>query len=450
MYKGCETELEKENKLSIPLDSSKEDLIERINRLGPWVHAYFELGTDLVIRPPDDGNLNRILYIRDIVFGYLKETYDTKAVRSSLLDVGCNSGFFSMEASKFGFGRVLGIDPRIRNIRKAEFAKGYLDEMRKVQFKVADILETTSQELGTFEVSLFLGVMYHLYNPMRALENLYDLTNDIVIIQSVILNPNIESDSLRKDLDIFDYLPQEFGAIGVKTESAVNDGQGAVPGIVMIPSANALKMMLKHVGFQNIEELDDPQKDFRPSDVRPYRKMVILKAEKDPSRKVFQNLFDSRKRAYELRQFNNYITISRLDKIEGARKDSDITHGHTVFRVIELLKKLFQSSIQHPTEHKVDKNTLLYMRSRALYESSDYDNVIDILRVLLSTPNLDWNLVYFGYFLRALTYEQLGDIHAAKREINYCLETNPYFILGYEAKKRISSLIENGSEGASC
>ncbi len=59
-------------------------------------------------------------------------------------------------------------------------------ELRRsgVRAVVADFMETDLEALGTFDVVLFLGVLYHMQNPLEALKRLATVTGDVAVIET--------------------------------------------------------------------------------------------------------------------------------------------------------------------------------------------------------------------------------------------------------------------------
>jgi len=97
----------------------------------------------------------------------------------SALDVGCGLGDFSGFLSRLGIARVVGIDGRSENL--AEARNRYQD----VDFKLGDVEELPVEQLGSFDLVLCFGVLYHLENPLRAIRNLYALTQKILLVESM-------------------------------------------------------------------------------------------------------------------------------------------------------------------------------------------------------------------------------------------------------------------------
>lgn len=97
-------------------------------------------------------------------------------VGKAVLDVGAWDGFFSFEAERRGAARVLAIDAlqaREQDTGTAGFryAKAFLGS--RVDFRVMDVMDLSGLD-DKFDVVLFLGVYYHLVDPVHALGLLFD------------------------------------------------------------------------------------------------------------------------------------------------------------------------------------------------------------------------------------------------------------------------------------
>ncbi|MGE0520395.1 MAG: TIGR04290 family methyltransferase [Candidatus Binatia bacterium] len=102
----------------------------------------------------------------------------------SVLDIGCNAGFYALEMKRRGAARVLGIDCDERYLAQARLAAevtGLDIELRQLSvYDVADLGEA-------FDVVLFLGVLYHLRHPLLALERLrLHAVGDLLVFQSLL------------------------------------------------------------------------------------------------------------------------------------------------------------------------------------------------------------------------------------------------------------------------
>jgi len=102
----------------------------------------------------------------------------------TVLDIGCNAGFYSLEMKRRGADRVLGIDHDPRYLAQAELAariSGLDIELRRM-----DVYEV--DQLGErFDVVLFMGVLYHLRHPLLALDLLHEhVVGDLLVFQSML------------------------------------------------------------------------------------------------------------------------------------------------------------------------------------------------------------------------------------------------------------------------
>jgi len=98
-----------------------------------------------------------------------------------VLDIGAWDGWFSFEMEKRG-ASVVAVD----SVQSERFlvARDLLNS--QVEFVLADVYDLNPQELGHFDVILFLGVLYHLKHPLLALEKVCALATDLVCVESYV------------------------------------------------------------------------------------------------------------------------------------------------------------------------------------------------------------------------------------------------------------------------
>jgi tRNA (mo5U34)-methyltransferase len=101
----------------------------------------------------------------------------------SVLDIGCNAGFYALEMKRRGAARVVGIDSDDTYLAQARFAAevaGQEIEFRNLDvYRVADLREK-------FDLVLFMGVLYHLRHPLLALDLLWEhVVRDTLVFQSL-------------------------------------------------------------------------------------------------------------------------------------------------------------------------------------------------------------------------------------------------------------------------
>ncbi|HJT89758.1 MAG TPA: TIGR04290 family methyltransferase [Bryobacteraceae bacterium] len=101
----------------------------------------------------------------------------------TVLDIGCNAGFYSLEMKRRGAARVVGIDSDPEYLAQARFAAEVNDaSIEFIQLDVYDIASLREK----FDLVLFMGVLYHLRHPLLALDLLYEhAVKDLLVFQSL-------------------------------------------------------------------------------------------------------------------------------------------------------------------------------------------------------------------------------------------------------------------------
>jgi tRNA (mo5U34)-methyltransferase len=107
-----------------------------------------------------------------------------------VLDVGMSDGFFAFECERRG-ATVIGLDnyssPYIDSPSGFQVAKQILNS--RVELVVGDFLTFDLQSLGKFDLVLFLGVLYHLRDPLGAIDRLASINAEQTIIETHITRP---------------------------------------------------------------------------------------------------------------------------------------------------------------------------------------------------------------------------------------------------------------------
>jgi FkbM family methyltransferase len=96
---------------------------------------------------------------------------------ATALDVGAGFGYFARYLRDSGL-KVTAIDVRPENVAEARIR--YPD----IDFRQCDVEDPSLCKLGSFDLVLCFGLLYHLENPFRAIRNLYSLTEKFLIIES--------------------------------------------------------------------------------------------------------------------------------------------------------------------------------------------------------------------------------------------------------------------------
>jgi tRNA (mo5U34)-methyltransferase len=167
-----------EPKLRAVPRSRPSDLEERIEALGPWFH---NLNLNGVWTAPDHflGDYPGAKFRR--FAPHLPKDLSGKTV----LDIGCNAGFYSIEMKRRGADRVLGIDSDPRYLDQARLATEVLGFGDGVEFAQLDVYDVGA--IGEkFDLVIFMGVLYHLRHPLLALDLIREhVARDMLLFQSM-------------------------------------------------------------------------------------------------------------------------------------------------------------------------------------------------------------------------------------------------------------------------
>ena len=106
----------------------------------------------------------------------------------SVLDVGCNEGFFAFEAERRGASRVLAVDKSREAAAKFDLVKRTLDS--QVEFRRVELTKVKPADTPAFDLVFFLSVFHHLRHPMYVLDHIAKLTRGYAIMEFVEAVPN--------------------------------------------------------------------------------------------------------------------------------------------------------------------------------------------------------------------------------------------------------------------
>jgi tRNA (mo5U34)-methyltransferase len=170
----------------------------------------------------------------------------------SVLDVGCNAGFYSIEMKRRGAGRVVGIDSDETYLAQARFAAevtgAEIEFQRLSVYQVADLKER-------FDLVLFMGVLYHLRYPLLALDLLNEhAVNDTMIFQSLLRGspgaPLLQLDYPFSEREIFERsdFPKMFFIENAYSGDDTN---------WWIPNRAGAEAMLRSAGFEIVSHPEE-------------------------------------------------------------------------------------------------------------------------------------------------------------------------------------------------
>jgi tRNA (mo5U34)-methyltransferase len=153
-----------------------EEIRTRVAELGPWFHN-IDLGGVWTAPSHFLGDYPAVKWRR------FKDAIPENLRGASVLDIGCNGGFYAIEMKRRGAGRVVAIDSDEDYLNQARFAAEVTGH--EIEFRNLSVYDIGA--LGEkFDVVLFMGVLYHLRHPLLALDLIHEhVARDILVFQSM-------------------------------------------------------------------------------------------------------------------------------------------------------------------------------------------------------------------------------------------------------------------------
>lgn len=232
---------------------TREQIAARVRELGEWFHNMNLGGVETAPRH-FLGDYPRIKWQR---FAHMiPENLTGKTV----LDVGCNAGFYAIEMKRRGADRVLGIDTDETYLAQASFASaihGVDVELRKMSVYEIGLLQEK------FDLVIFMGVLYHLRHPLLALDLLHrSVVGGTLLFQSMVRGGR-ELTPLARDYPFGE--TQIFHADGYPKMHFVEHSFAGDPTNWWIPNRACVEAMLRSAGFEITGNPEDEVYLCRPS-----------------------------------------------------------------------------------------------------------------------------------------------------------------------------------------
>jgi tRNA (mo5U34)-methyltransferase len=181
---------------------------------------------------------------------------------AGVLDLGCNEGWFAHRALEWGAARVVGLDVREANVRRATLIRDHFGiGGEQLRFERANVLELDPAQIGTFDVVLVLGLIYHLENPVGALRTARALTRGSAVVESQL---TAHDEPIRLgwgETNVFREARGHWAAVLEPTEEQVDEGNplASFGGVVsLVPNRAALVEGMEVAGFRDVRMLDAP------------------------------------------------------------------------------------------------------------------------------------------------------------------------------------------------
>ena len=220
---------------------SPAEIQQRVQELGSWFHN-LNLGG---IQTAPHHFLGDYPQVKWLTFAH---ALPADLTGKSVLDIGCNAGFYSIEMKRRGATRVVAVDSDERYLAQARFAA----EVCEVDIEFCELSAYDVGKLGEkFDLVLFMGVFYHLRHPLLALDLIHEhVARDLVVFQAMQRGDNtvepLKEDYPFRETDIFE-------RPGFPRMCFIEKNYAGDPTNWWVPNRACTEALLRSSGFEIIE-----------------------------------------------------------------------------------------------------------------------------------------------------------------------------------------------------
>ena len=218
-----------------------EQIHQCVQKLGPWFH---NLNLEGISTAPEH-------YLGDypaVKWRKFANAIPEDLSGSTVLDIGCNAGFYALEMKRRGAKRVIGIDTEEEYLAQGRFAAEVsgLD----IEFRRLSVYEVGALK-ERFDIVLFMGVLYHLRHPLLALDLIHEhVANDLLVFQSMIRG-STKIEPVEQNYDF--WTSDHFDRPGYPKLHFVEHRYADDPTNWWIPNRACVEAMLRSAGFEVLE-----------------------------------------------------------------------------------------------------------------------------------------------------------------------------------------------------
>lgn len=216
-----------------------EKIAQKIQQLAPWFHNIHLPGGELTAPNHPLGDFPSFKW--EVIAPHLPADLSG----CSVLDIGCNAGFYSIECARRG-AHVTALDMDPHYLRQAEWVAGLFGVRNQIRFENLQVYDL-SKINEKFNVVLFLGVFYHLRYPLLALDIIARKVKDLIVFQSLCLEDQDE----HPQIEDFNFSDRElmnnkgWPVLAFIENRFMND-----PTNWWVPNPAAVKAMMRTAGLE--------------------------------------------------------------------------------------------------------------------------------------------------------------------------------------------------------
>lgn len=417
--------------------------IELINAYGPYDHSHWQTARLNV------SHENRIAgrghFIVKTIKKILNKHFNSADLRKmTIVDVGCYDGWILHQLSRLPFKKLVGIEPREKNIIKGKQIRGLLGIKTRVNFKQGD-LELLARE--KFDIVACIGVLHHIESVPTALRWLDRICKKMIIIETLCLSSKHITEAFKNDIEMKDVVyeakPKICGVTGQKYESSYYNGSTVKTTVVSVPSVESLVMYLDILGYEKITIAATPT-DFKK----------VMKRNDRPSQEVLIYAFKGPKTTEEV--VKTYIEEYEKGLIETLLDPHYLVPLYEYYcarrkrinypRLFNLIRNYINNRngqvtpvfkyVPHQYQRKIIKNLkfnpedkIRFEYGKLLYSRGQHSKAIAVLQAITKKLNADWRCVYRSFYLLAKIYYEIDDSKKSRFYAKLYNQCHPVFPL---------------------
>ncbi len=164
----------------------------------------------------------------------------------SVLDLGCNAGFYCFELAKRG-AQVTGIDSEPLFLAQARWAAREFGLEQQVQFQRLQVYDLATRP-ERYDLILFMGLFYHLRYPLLALDIVAERVKRLMVFQTLEMPGEEVEAHTAIDRDVMDR--DAFRTPGWPKMSFIEHRFAGDPTNWWVPNHAGVEAMLRSTGMR--------------------------------------------------------------------------------------------------------------------------------------------------------------------------------------------------------
>lgn len=426
--------------------------IEKVNSYGPFVHGVWTNGRCSIGNEERLGGRAELLAttLRDVV---TRQFTRKQLATMSILDVGCYDGWLMWRLQDLPFGRMLGIEPRAKNIEKGRAVRDALQLPCRCEFRQGTLEKLPDVLRGEkFDIVVATGLLHHLESVPTGISMLKQACRSLLFLETICLPDVFETAEMEHALELKDITyfkgRKGFGVTGHKLESAYSDGSACEMTVVSIPSVETIRMILETKGFSNVSIEVDPVAFRKRVPVGTRRYWAVCMSARLDGKEQFHDRSAELAAEYESGVVTTLLPDAWCEALR-ARAGRPMKTGGKGRRPDDALvveyafgspKKsaaawaALEGRIPHSNVREIVRNLVFSPQDKIAVEvaklaihSGRIEEARQMLIGVVTRLNADWRAVYRAFCLLHWICKESGQKSAAAKYLHLCRNANPLF-----------------------